>query len=90
MAADKSTVEGKSDAGLVYLYQQDENGKYIEMLIVRMEEATKSEYKKFGYYMQTNSLLDDTNVYVPIGNRDLYFYPHGLNVKATVGELSGV
>lgn len=88
MSADKSTVKGKSNAGLVYLYQQDENGKYIEMLIVKMAEPKASQ--KFGYYTSAKSLLDETNVYVPVANRDLYFYPHGLNVKATVGESCGV
>ena len=87
MSADRSDV-GAKDAGLVYLYQQDENGGYKEMLIVRMEKPKSDE--RIGYYRYTKSLLDETNVYVPVKNKDLYFYPHGLNVKATVGELCGV
>ena len=84
MSADRSDYR-KNDRGLVYLYQQDENGQYTEMLIVKMENPKASE--RLGYYVGTKSLLDDINVYVPVGNRDLYYYPHGLNVKATVGEL---
>ena len=87
VSADRSDNK-ENYAGFVYLFQQDENGQYTEMLIVKMAEAKRSE--RLGYFLSTKSLLDETNVYVPVKNKDLYFYPHGLNVKATVGEFCGV
>ena len=56
------------------------------MAILKMEEEKEKE--KFGSSekSKTKCLLDDTNVYVGNANKDLYFYPHGLNVKAIVGE----
>ena len=84
MSAEKTKVSGKTEAGVVYLYQQDENGVYKEMVIVKMENPQASD--KFGAWSSTKCLLGEANVYVPKANKDLYFYPHGLNVKATVGE----
>ena len=84
MSAEKTKVGGQKYAGVVYLYQQDENGRYKEMVVVKMAKPKAND--KFGTWQSTKCLLGDINVYVGKANKDLYFYPHGLNVKATVGK----